>query len=191
MDRPPDAAAVAASLGLPPARDGRPGGPAAVPCRDGPAPAGAPAALPCHARDAGGAAAGPVCRAVCGLRPFAAAPSAGRDAARPVRRAALRPAAGWLPGRDGSAAGLCALAHGKASRRGLDRAVRGVLCRRAAEGAGAASAAAAISHRLCLHAALPPHGPRPVACADAPAESAWRAGRGRARLVDGGARHAA
>lgn len=74
------------------------------------------------------------------------------------RRAALWPAAGWLPGRDGSAAGLCALAHGKASRRGLDRAVRGVLCRRAAEGAGAASAAAAISHRLCLHAALPPHG---------------------------------
>ena len=44
---------------------------------------------------------------------------------------------------------------------------------------------------LCLHAALPPHGPRPVACADAPAESARRAGRGRARLVDGGARHAA
>ncbi|MFR1246651.1 MAG: hypothetical protein ACLSCT_05505 [Oscillospiraceae bacterium] len=84
-----------------------------------------------------------------------------------------------------------ALAHGKASRRGLDRAVRGVLCRRAAGGAGAASAAAAISHRLCLHAALPPHGPRPVACADAPAESARRAGRGRARLVDGGARHAA
>lgn len=34
-------------------------------------------------------------------------------------------------------------------------------------------------------------GPRPVACADAPAESARRAGRGRARLVDGGARHAA
>ena len=56
---------------------------------------------------------------------------------------------------------------------------------------GAAPAAAAISHRLCLHAALPPHGPRPVACADAPAESARRAGRGRARLVDGGARHAA
>ena len=191
MDRPPDAAAVAAGFGLPAARDGRPGSPAAVPCRDGPAPAGALAALPCPARNAGGAAAGRVCRAGCGLRPSAAAPPAGRDAACPVRRAVLRPAAGRLPCRDGRAAGLCALAHGKALRRGLDRAVRDMLRRRAAEGAGAAPAAAAISHRLCLHAALPPHGPRPVACADAPAESAWRAGRGRARLVDGGARHAA
>lgn len=63
-----------------------------------------------------------------------------------------------LPCRDGRAAGLCALAHGKALRRGLDRAVRDMLRRRAAEGAGAAPAAAAISHRLCLHAALPPHG---------------------------------